>query len=159
MGHFLVHLRHAYRASNTYHNFQHALDVFQATYMYLRAAGALPPVAVLRSPEHLRWRPDPGKLSPLVGILRNEDLFALCIAAVGHDVGHPGFNNAFMVRSPFLSQDERSLTILFITCQYAVLFSFSQLHNPRKMHKRRSRKSTTTSRRSSRCTSRSCCRS
>ena len=33
----------------------------------------------------------------LIDCLTHEDLFALCIAAVGHDVGHPGLTNAFMV--------------------------------------------------------------
>ena len=96
MGSFLVHLRQAYRSSNSYHNFQHALDVFQATHMYLRKAGAVPPVSFLLTDSNVKWRPPPIRNS-VVAILRNEDLFALCIAAVGHDVGHPGFNNIFMV--------------------------------------------------------------
>jgi hypothetical protein len=32
-------------------------------------------------------------------LLRPKDIFALLIASIGHDVGHPGVNNMFMVRS------------------------------------------------------------
>ncbi|KAI5122635.1 hypothetical protein M0805_008721 [Coniferiporia weirii] len=96
---FLLHLRQAYRATNSYHNFQHALDVFQATHIYLRSAGAVPPVAVLHwseSDPRGRWRAHDEIRATWAGILRKEDLFALYIAAIGHDVGHPGFNNMFM---------------------------------------------------------------
>ncbi|KAL5522537.1 hypothetical protein ACEPAG_8553 [Sanghuangporus baumii] len=96
---FLLHLRQAYRATNSYHNFQHALDVFQATHMYLRSAGAVPPVAILHIPDsdaRSRWKPHDEIKATWIGILRKEDIFALCIAAIGHDVGHPGFNNMFM---------------------------------------------------------------
>ncbi|THG98745.1 hypothetical protein EW145_g7374 [Phellinidium pouzarii] len=96
---FLLHLRHAYRATNSYHNFQHALDVFQATHIYLRSAGVVPPVAILHLSDldpRGHWRAHDEIRASWVGILRKEDLFALYIAAVGHDVGHPGFNNMFM---------------------------------------------------------------
>lgn len=96
-----MHLRQAYRASNSYHNFQHALDVFQATHMYLHRAGVVPPVRLLLIPEsdsRGRWRVDSEVRATWVGLLTKEDIFALYIAAVGHDVGHPGFNNIFMVR-------------------------------------------------------------
>lgn len=32
-------------------------------------------------------------------ILRPKDIFALLIAAIGHDIAHPGVNNAFLVSS------------------------------------------------------------
>lgn len=32
-------------------------------------------------------------------LLRPKDIFALLIASIGHDVGHPGVNNMFMVRN------------------------------------------------------------
>ena len=86
-----------YRDSNSYHNFQHALDVFQAIHIFLMSAGAVPPVHVLlESPGDVPWVPRtvPGSY---VSLLNNETLFALHIAAVGHDVGHPGFTNNFMV--------------------------------------------------------------
>ncbi|TDL25150.1 HD-domain/PDEase-like protein [Rickenella mellea] len=93
---FLRHLRQVYRSMNTYHNFQHALDVFQATHMFLRTAGLVPPVSILLSKHKRTWKPDKGRNHSLVSLLTKEDLFALYIAAVGHDVGHPGFNNMFM---------------------------------------------------------------
>ena len=68
--------------------------------MYLRTAGAVPPVAILHIPEsdpRGRWRAHDELRATWIGILRKEDIFALCIAAIGHDVGHPGFNNMFMV--------------------------------------------------------------
>ncbi|KLO19373.1 HD-domain/PDEase-like protein [Schizopora paradoxa] len=93
---FLIHLRQAYRATNTYHNFQHALDVLQATHIYLVEAGASPPVSILLDYTDSSWKPDLKKLNPMLACMRNQDLFALYIAAVGHDVGHPGFTNMFM---------------------------------------------------------------
>ena len=95
---FLQHLRQLYRQGNTYHNFQHALDVMQATYFFLYSTGIVPPVSILRTDSRL-WKPDKaaGKGS-FMSCLSNADIFALCIAAIGHDVGHPGLTNAFLVR-------------------------------------------------------------
>ncbi|KAI0822903.1 HD-domain/PDEase-like protein [Trametes gibbosa] len=92
---FLQHLCQLYRQANTYHNLQHALDVFQAVYFFLVSSGVVPPVTILLE-DGRTWRRDRDQSDPLVGLLTDEDLFALCIAAVGHDVGHPGLNNAFM---------------------------------------------------------------
>lgn len=113
---FLMHLRLAYRASNSYHNFQHALDVFQATHMYLRCAGVVPPVAILRIPAsdpRGKWRPHHEVPSTWVGILTKEDIFALYIAAIGHDVGHPGFNNIFMVRNIYVYMYNNASRVTF----------------------------------------------
>ena len=38
--------------------------------------------------------------NPHLSCLGNRELFALYIAAIGHDVGHPGFTNNFMVTLP-----------------------------------------------------------
>lgn len=44
------------------------------------------------------WRPGKSTQSnPYLACLGNRELFALYIAAIGHDVGHPGFTNNFMV--------------------------------------------------------------
>jgi hypothetical protein len=44
------------------------------------------------------WRPGQSVHSdPYLSCLGNQELFALYIAAIGHDVGHPGFTNNFMV--------------------------------------------------------------
>ncbi|KAF8162424.1 hypothetical protein K438DRAFT_1618294, partial [Mycena galopus ATCC 62051] len=98
---FIQHLRHIYRVQNSYHNFEHALDVLQATYSYLRAADMVPPLAILLpGRESEMWVPprafDSG---PLVTVLGREDLFVLAVAAIGHDVGHPGFTNLFMANA------------------------------------------------------------
>lgn len=37
---------------------------------------------------------DSGRLMTSLGL---HDLFVIYIAAIGHDVGHPGFSNVFMV--------------------------------------------------------------
>lgn len=95
---FLRHLRTVYRWQNSYHNFQHALDVLQATQTFLCAAGRVPPVSILLEGDERLWRPDKAENGEdLIYCLDNMDLFTLYIAAIGHDVGHPGFTNGFMV--------------------------------------------------------------
>jgi hypothetical protein len=104
---FLRHLRAIYRSQNSYHNFKHALDVLQAAHLFLCDAGVVPPVSIVQDPDRL-WKrsstsrrkryskgsfKDPG----ILRILTSADLLALYIAAIGHDVGHPGLSNAFMV--------------------------------------------------------------
>ncbi len=94
---FVHHLRRIYRLENSYHNFEHALDVLQATYSYLRSANMVPSVNILLHANRM-WKSnkefDNGSL---VTTLRQEEIFILFIAAIGHDVGHPGFTNYFMV--------------------------------------------------------------
>ncbi|KAL4079509.1 hypothetical protein J3A83DRAFT_1110620 [Scleroderma citrinum] len=93
---FLRHLRFLYCGQNSYHNFQHALDVLQACHAFLCAAGAVPPASILYEDGGI-WIPDKlGRESRLAFNLSNMDLFALFIAAIGHDVGHPGLTNMFM---------------------------------------------------------------
>jgi hypothetical protein len=48
---FLCHLRLIYRSQNFYHNFQHALDVLQATHTYMRSASMVP-TAQRQAPDH-----------------------------------------------------------------------------------------------------------
>ncbi|KNZ78672.1 3',5'-cyclic-nucleotide phosphodiesterase regA [Termitomyces sp. J132] len=93
---FVYHLRRIYRFENSYHNFEHALDVLQAVYSYLRAAGMVPPLSLLYTPGR-KWacsrQFDSGALITSLGL---HELFVLYVAAIGHDVGHPGFTNTFM---------------------------------------------------------------
>ncbi|KAJ7918464.1 hypothetical protein B0H13DRAFT_1607358 [Mycena leptocephala] len=93
---FIQHLRHIYRWQNSYHNFEHALDVLQATYSYLRAADMVPPLSILLDTKGFPESSPPG---PLITVLAPQDLFVLAIAAIGHDVGHPGFTNLFMANA------------------------------------------------------------
>ncbi|KIJ62183.1 hypothetical protein HYDPIDRAFT_176703 [Hydnomerulius pinastri MD-312] len=93
---FLKHLRDLYCGQNSYHNFQHALDVLQASHAFLCAAEVVPPASILCRDGGM-WRPDKRcEEDRLAFSLGNLDLFALFIAAIGHDVGHPGLTNMFM---------------------------------------------------------------
>ncbi|KAJ6582889.1 hypothetical protein DFH09DRAFT_1144839 [Mycena vulgaris] len=93
---FIQHLRQIYRWQNSYHNFEHALDVLQASYSYLRSAGMIPPLSILLT-EGRMWAPaKPSENGPLMTSLGLHDLFIIYVAAIGHDVGHPGFTNLFM---------------------------------------------------------------
>ncbi|KAJ1311820.1 hypothetical protein OPQ81_010281 [Rhizoctonia solani] len=115
---FLRAVRKIYRTQNQYHNFHHALDVFQAVYWFLCRAGVVPPVGILSAVGSGRTRSDKFvnsgvgsgqmgangkwrrvKTQGRIGVLRNVDVFALLLAAVGHDVGHPGLSNAFMANA------------------------------------------------------------
>ncbi|KAF9485013.1 HD-domain/PDEase-like protein, partial [Pholiota conissans] len=93
---FIHHLRRIYRYENSYHNFEHALDVLQATQSYLKSAGMVPSPLILFQP-YTTWKPaksfDSGSL---IGCLGLRELFILYVSAIGHDVGHPGFSNIFM---------------------------------------------------------------
>ncbi|KAJ7665998.1 hypothetical protein DFH06DRAFT_264636 [Mycena polygramma] len=95
---FIEHLRHIYRWQNSYHNFEHALDVLQATYSYLAISNMAPPLSILHTQN--TWAPPrPLDSGPLMTVLAPTDLFVLAIAAIGHDVGHPGFTNLFMANA------------------------------------------------------------
>ncbi|KAJ3969566.1 hypothetical protein EV361DRAFT_849903 [Lentinula raphanica] len=92
------HLRRIYRWENTYHNFEHALDVLQCSYIFLRSAGMVPSVSVLLDEDPERTWASQRKFDsgPLVTCLGLKELFIVYIAAIGHDVAHPGFTNLFM---------------------------------------------------------------
>jgi hypothetical protein len=94
---FIHHLRQIYRLENTYHNFEHALDVLQATQSYLKSAKMVPPPDILLQPNQ-SWKPKSFNSGSLVSSLGLREMFMLYVAAIGHDVGHPGFSNRFMVR-------------------------------------------------------------
>ncbi|KAJ2631296.1 3',5'-cyclic-nucleotide phosphodiesterase [Coemansia sp. RSA 1290] len=80
---------------NPYHNFHHAVDVTQCTFYILHTLGMFnktePRRLSLRSPAETSF--------PLRTILRPTDVMALIVASLCHDLGHPGLNNAFMVRA------------------------------------------------------------
>ena len=69
---FLLMVRENYY-DNPYHNFKHAVDVLQATFFFLK-----------NIKNH--------SFSPLYTL-------ALLVAAYCHDIGHPGFNNVFLVNA------------------------------------------------------------
>ena len=89
---FLMASRAAYNGFVNYHNFRHVVDVMQAIFYFLIQLGTLPPfpVSSVRSGVN---RP----ISPIAALLKPFDALTLLITAIGHDVGHPGVNNAFLV--------------------------------------------------------------
>lgn len=89
---FLQACRAAYNEFVVYHNFRHVVDVLQAVFYFLLQVGTLPPY-----PSD-SVAPNAGKrLSPIAILLKPFDALTLLITAIGHDVGHPGVNNAFLV--------------------------------------------------------------
>lgn len=89
---FLLACRAAYNSFVLYHNFRHAIDVLQSVFCFLLHVGALPPRApVLQSGAGASKSPMSALLSPF-------DTLTLLISAIGHDVGHPGVNNFFLVK-------------------------------------------------------------
>ncbi|OAC97963.1 hypothetical protein MUCCIDRAFT_191379 [Mucor lusitanicus CBS 277.49] len=87
--HFIFDICNSYHSTNPYHNFRHAVDVLQANYYFLCRLGVLQPM-------------DPDvSFDPVESDIKNLfeplDIFALLMASIGHDVGHPGVNNSFMI--------------------------------------------------------------
>ncbi|KAH8194405.1 hypothetical protein TruAng_011424 [Truncatella angustata] len=88
---FLVSCRAAYNTFVPYHNFRHAVDVLQATFSFLLNMGALPPYPV-DAGDHVTHAK-----TPMGALMKPFDALTLLISAIGHDVGHPGVNNGFLV--------------------------------------------------------------
>jgi 3',5'-cyclic-nucleotide phosphodiesterase len=87
---FLVASRSAYNAFVPYHNFRHVVDVLQACFHFLVQLGRLPAFPTTSNATQI-------EPSPIAALIRPFDALTLLITAVGHDVGHPGVNNAFLV--------------------------------------------------------------
>lgn len=88
---FLSASREAYNDAIPYHNFRHVVDVLQACFCILLELGALPAFGAIEPTKPRRRK------SPLAGLIRPVDALTLLISAIGHDAGHPGVNNAFLV--------------------------------------------------------------
>ncbi|KAF2625832.1 HD-domain/PDEase-like protein [Macroventuria anomochaeta] len=87
---FLMASRTAYNEFVKYHNFRHVVDVLQALFHFLVRIGTLP--------SYPPTNEEPSnKKSPIADLLKPFDALTLLISAIGHDVGHPGVNNAFLV--------------------------------------------------------------
>lgn len=96
---FVFDVCNSYHQENPYHNFRHAVDVLQSTYYFLCKIGVIDPFfdsdPTLQQPDNA-----PG----LQILLRPLDVFAILLASLGHDIGHPGVTNTFMVRMTLLER-------------------------------------------------------
>ena len=135
-------VRDSYKNGNPFHNFRHAVDVLQACFHFLIRLNCLPVFKQLEvnpNADELNYLNTKHEydglleLVPLIGAVnsssRNESsktqsqlhspthlnhlqTLGLLVAALGHDVGHPGVTNAFMIKysSPTsLIYNERSV--------------------------------------------------
>lgn len=71
---FIVLVRSKYSPQNTYHNFYHCVDVTHATFLII---------------SKIRKRANINSL----------ESFCLLVAALAHDLDHPGVNNSFLIKS------------------------------------------------------------
>ena len=85
--------RVAYNSFVIYHNFRHAVDVLQSVFYFLVTVGILPPY-----PNGSKPKPQSQNKSPVAQLLGPFEAFTLLVSAIGHDVGHPGVNNMFLVK-------------------------------------------------------------
>lgn len=87
---FLLACRGSYNDQIPYHNFRHVVDVLQAIFFFMLQLGILP--------RYIYSDTDPPQFpKSLSKIINPMDALTLMVVAVGHDVGHPGVNNAFLV--------------------------------------------------------------
>lgn len=86
---FLLATRRQYKHEREvhYHNWRHAVDVSQSVFSFLLDLQVCPPLGT---------EPETGT-TPLERLLTPLDGLILLVSAIGHDVGHPGVNNAFLV--------------------------------------------------------------
>jgi 3',5'-cyclic-nucleotide phosphodiesterase len=64
----------------------------QSVFWILLRIGALPPVNASHE------SPSPIPKSPVADLITPHDALTLLISAIGHDVGHPGVNNVFLIK-------------------------------------------------------------
>lgn len=119
---FVFMVRDTYKNGNPFHNFRHATDVLQACFHFLIRLDCLPipkqmqldpsneeitsnhvELELIATNQHISdTHPQLAKgrrsSTTNIGHLNPIETFGLLIAALGHDVGHPGVTNAFMTK-------------------------------------------------------------
>lgn len=86
---FVIACRAAYNSFVPYHNFRHVVDVLQATFSFLLHTNTIAPYPFTDEGDTIK--------SPVEALLMPFEALTLLITAIGHDVGHPGVNNGFLV--------------------------------------------------------------
>lgn len=112
---FLLIVRNKYDSRNTYHNFRHAVDVMQVVFYFLVSIGL-----ITHEDDGAELNGDPASAPTSKQstaehtdiYFSSEDTLVLLVGALGHDLGHPGVTNSFLVQcgAPLASAyEERSV--------------------------------------------------
>lgn len=94
---FVLVVREAYHSNNPYHNFRHAIDVLQATFYFLKSMGALDCNNYSTNDSNTTNKQKINGTTTLQSKLTALETLTTLVVAMGHDVGHPGVTNAFLV--------------------------------------------------------------
>lgn len=93
---FVFNVRDNYRMGNQFHNFRHAVDVLQATFYLMWRLDCIPGPSFELS-DDIKARQAERTCILLETILPPVVTLTLLIASLGHDIGHPGLTNKFLV--------------------------------------------------------------
>ncbi|KAI3403929.2 PDE2 [Candida oxycetoniae] len=116
----IFHVRDSYHSDNPFHNFRHAVDVLQACFYFCIKLGHFKEKqeeqqeqeAQQEQEEQQENKEENSSLMENPPLLNPIQCFALLVAALGHDVSHPGTTNAFLIdnKAPIsLIYNERSV--------------------------------------------------